>query len=106
MSARNGPEKPIEQYLIQRVREDLKGRAYKFTSPGKRSVPDRIAILPGGHMFFIELKAPGRVPTEEQQREIAYLKSLGHWAYWADQKSKIDILIKFWKQKLIEEELI
>ena len=32
------------------------GKSYKFVSPGNPGVPDRIFILPGGKVFFVELK--------------------------------------------------
>ncbi len=40
----------------------------KFVSPGNRGVPDRICILPGGKIYFVELKADtGRlVPLQER----------------------------------------
>lgn len=39
----------------------------KFTSPAKRSVPDRLLIFPNGVIIFIEFKAPGKKPTEKQK---------------------------------------
>ena len=51
-------ERTIEQYLTQRVRA-MKGIAYKFSSPGRGGVADRIVCLPNGQTWFIELKAPG-----------------------------------------------
>jgi len=44
--------------------------AYKFTSPSRRSVPDRILLQPGGRAIFIEFKRPGGKPTKNQLREI------------------------------------
>jgi len=37
--------------------------AEKFTSPNKRSVPDRIFTGPNEHIFFIEFKATGKAKT-------------------------------------------
>ena len=98
---KNGPEKPIERYLVQQIRY-LGGTAYKFTSPGKRSVPDRVCVLPHGYVLFIECKAPGEIPTPEQERELKRLKDLGQWAYWVDTKGRIDTLVKFWRLRLAE----
>ena len=50
-------ESEIEQQLVWHV-ECAGGRAYKFTSPSQRGVADRIVCLPGGRVWFIELKAP------------------------------------------------
>ena len=43
----------------------------KFSSPGKRSVPDRLFTLPSGHMFLIEFKRTGGKETVEQARDHA-----------------------------------
>lgn len=51
-------EKQIEAYLVKRVKA-LGGVAYKFTSPAHRGVADRIVCLPGGVVWFVELKAAG-----------------------------------------------
>ena len=59
-------EKSIEQYLVRKVRE-TGGKAYKFVSPGNAGVPDRLVIFPSGKVIFVELKAPGKVPTNLQK---------------------------------------
>lgn len=51
-------EKNIEAYLVKRVKE-IGGIAYKFVSPAHRGVADRVVCLPGGVVWFVELKAPG-----------------------------------------------
>lgn len=50
-------ESTIERYLTQRVKA-AGGIAYKFTSPGRAGVADRIVCLQG-QTWFVELKAPG-----------------------------------------------
>jgi hypothetical protein len=50
-------EKEIEAYFIWAV-ESLGGAAYKFKSPSHRGVTDRIACLPNGSTWFVELKRP------------------------------------------------
>lgn len=69
-------EKKIEKALCKRVKE-LGGLCDKFTSPGKRAVPDRIVTLPGGRVIFVELKAPGKKPTVLQSRDHARRRELG-----------------------------
>ena len=48
-------EKEVESYLVKRVKA-LGGVAYKFTSPAHRGVSDRVVVLPGGAVWFVELK--------------------------------------------------
>lgn len=58
-------EKQIEAALVKRIKE-LGGMCEKFTSPGKRSVPDRLITLPGNRIEFVECKRPGGKPTAKQ----------------------------------------
>jgi len=69
-------ERDIEKAFVKRVKS-LGGMAEKFTSPAKRSVPDRIVTLPGGKIIFVELKKPGAKPTELQLRDHANRRALG-----------------------------
>ena len=57
---------------------------YKFTSPARRSVPDRMVVGPHGEIVFIELKAPGKRPTKLQLRELKILQDQGCAAEWCD----------------------
>ena len=91
-------EKDIESYLCKEIKR-LGGTAYKFTSPGRRSVPDRLCVLPGGVIAFIECKAPGKEPTERQYNEINKLKVLGHDVTWVDTKEQVEEVVnRFGKQ--------
>lgn len=48
-------EKELERKLVKKVQE-MGGLCWKFTSPNLPGVPDRIVILPGGRIIFVELK--------------------------------------------------
>jgi hypothetical protein len=48
---------------------------YKFTSPARMAVPDRLFIRPDGTVFFVEFKRAGQGPTPPQVREHARLIS-------------------------------
>ncbi len=81
-------ERDVEAYLVKRVKE-RGGIAYKFTSPGRRSVPDRIVVWPGGYTDFVECKAPGAKPTPLQLREHEKLRALGHGVVVLDSKEAV-----------------
>jgi hypothetical protein len=49
---------------------------YKFTSPNRMAVPDRMFVRPDGKIFFIEFKREGQKPTPAQDREHERLR--GH----------------------------
>lgn len=69
-------ERDIERALVSAV-ETAGGLALKFTSPMRRSVPDRIVLLPGRAPRFVECKAPGAKPTDAQQREHDRIRAAG-----------------------------
>ena len=78
----------IEKKLVQAVKS-LGGLAPKFTSPGFDGVPDRLALLPGGKLAFIELKAPGKALRPLQVRRKSQLESLGFSVYCIDGAEQI-----------------
>jgi len=86
-------ERKIEAYLCQQVKA-VGGIAYKFNSPNRRNVPDRICIFPNGKSIYVECKATGKTPTAGQQREIDRLKDLEQSATWVNTKEAVDILVK------------
>ena len=49
----------------------------KFESPGFTGVPDRMILMPGGEMFFVELKAPGKKERPRQRYVQDQLRALG-----------------------------
>ena len=60
-------EKQIEAKVCDYAKECGLG-VYKFTSPARAAVPDRMFIYKG-RMFFIEFKREGQKPTPAQERE-------------------------------------
>ena len=85
-------ESDIEAYLVKSVKE-ADGIAYKFTSPQRRSVPDRLVLIPGGRAVFVECKAPGQRPTDAQRREHRRLRELGFQVQVIDTFAGVDHFI-------------
>ena len=66
-------EKQIEAKVCDYARS--KGvLVYKFTSPARAAVPDRLFIRPDGLIWFCEFKRTGQKPTEAQEREHQRLR--------------------------------
>lgn len=76
-------EKQTEQKLVSAVKK-LGGIAPKFMSPGLDGIPDRIVLLPGGHMAFVEVKAMGCKPRPLQLARHGMLRRLGFRVYVVD----------------------
>jgi hypothetical protein len=73
-------ERQVEQYLCKRI-ADIKGVSYKWSSPAHAGVPDRICVLPGGRVYFIEVKKDGGRLSRLQQFVGDKLTSLGCQSY-------------------------
>lgn len=86
-------ESSVEDYLVKRV-EALGGKAYKTVTPGRKGFPDRLCVLPGGVLFFAELKAPKGVVAPAQLRRIDELKALGQRVFVAPSKADVDHVLK------------
>lgn len=62
----------LEKQIEAKVCDYAKERGllvYKFTSPARAAVPDRLFVLPNGKIFFCEFKRGGQKPTQAQERE-------------------------------------
>lgn len=93
-------EKDIETYLREQVK-CRGGKAYKFVSPGNDGVPDRLVVMPGGHMCFVELKAPGKKSTPLQQLQQKHLADLNCVVFAdVDSREKVDAILAAWKVRL------
>lgn len=85
-------EKTIEQKFRVAVKA-AGGLALKFTSPGFDGMPDRIVLLPGGKMAFVEVKAPGEKPRPLQLARHRLIRRLGFRVYVLDAVSQIGGMI-------------
>ncbi|WP_221625210.1 VRR-NUC domain-containing protein [Burkholderia cepacia] len=86
-------EKTVETYLVDHVRA-AGGDAYKFSSPARVSVPDRIVIFPPARIYFVELKRPGGVVTKGQLREHERLRALGCDVRVIDSREAVDAFVR------------
>ena len=69
-------ESKIETYFVWAV--VLRGgTTYKFKSPTQRGVADRIACMPGGETWFVELKTKGGRLAPLQKIFAADMQHLG-----------------------------
>lgn len=82
-------EKKIEKYLLDSVRR-LGGLCVKFPPLFFPGFPDRIVMLPGAVIVFVELKAPGQKPRAIQTRVHQQIEKLGFRVEVLDSKEMVD----------------
>ena len=85
-------EKKIEQKLVKAVKKEG-GICPKFVSPGMDGMPDRLILMPGGRMAFVELKAPGKKPRPLQIHRHRQLQKLGFDTFVLDRAEDIPFLM-------------
>ena len=65
------------------------GRIGFVEGPGFDGMPDRLVLLPGGRIGFVEVKAPGKVPRPLQVARHRLLKRLGFKVFTLDAPEQI-----------------
>lgn len=81
-------EQTIERKLVVATK-NMGGLALKFISPSFDGMPDRIVLLPGGHIGFVEVKAMGCKPRPLQFARHGLLRRLGFMVYIIDSVEQI-----------------
>ena len=82
----------LERFIEQKLRRAVVaagGMCPKFVSPGMDGMPDRLLLLPGGRLAFVELKAPGKAPRPLQAQRHAQLRDLGFSVFVIDDPDQI-----------------
>ena len=85
-------EKDIERKFVRTVK-NAGGIAPKFVSPGYDGMPDRIVLLPGGCMGFVEVKDSGKKPRPLQLARHRLLAGLGFQVFVLDRAAQIPEII-------------
>lgn len=87
-------ERDIEKRLIDPIR-GLGGLCLKFETPGFTGVPDRIILLPGGRVVFVETKQPGKKERPRQELVQGIMRALGFTVYGTvDSIEKINAIVE------------
>lgn len=86
-------EKQLEEKLVRAVK-NRGGKAFKFVSPGQDGVPDRLVILPGGKIGFVEVKKPGKGKLRKiQKHQLKKLTALSCKCYVLDDPLDIQSIL-------------
>lgn len=82
-------EKNIEAYLTKQITK-LGGVCVKLQ--GTKGLPDRLCILPGNQIFFVELKTKTGRTSKIQEYTIRKLKNLDCQVFIINSKEGVDYL--------------
>lgn len=85
-------EKLIEKKLIEGVAAKG-GLALKFWPTSFAGLPDRIVLMPGGKVSFVELKSTGQNLRPRQHFVIDLLRKLGFWVVVIDTAVKLEMYL-------------
>ncbi len=91
-------EKTLERYFKNKI-ELNNGLCIKLT--GFVGIPDRLVLLPGGRVFFVEFKQKGKKPHPVQKFVHNQLIRLGFIVYVIDSKAVIEEVFRIWNLNLI-----
>jgi len=86
-------EKVLERKLVKWIK-DAGGKCIKLSSQFDRGLPDRMILLPGGHMFYCELKSTGKKPTQFQDIVHKELMALGFRVYVVDNSEDLSTMLR------------
>ena len=70
-------ETAVENHLKHVVEAELGGRCIKLLPYVEKGLPDRMVLLPGGEVWFIETKQPSGRMRKTQERKLALFERLG-----------------------------
>src|SRR5690349_4969173 len=84
-------EKTLEKKLREAVKK-CKGLALKFYCLSFTGIPDRVVLMPGGRIWFVELKSTGEKLSPRQKIVIPMLLNLGFKVWIIDDEEELDLL--------------
>lgn len=85
-------ERDIEHKLVNAIKA-AGGICPKWVAPGFDGVPDRIVLMPGAKIAFVEVKASGEKPRPLQLSRHELLRRLGFKVFVLDNVEKIGGMI-------------
>jgi len=89
-------EKMIERYLCDSIKQ-MCGVCLKYSNAGMVGYPDRICLLSGGVVFWVELKSKDGRLNEVQKIRIRQLRGMGHTVNVCRSKEDVDEVLEPYK---------
>lgn len=95
-------EKQIENYLCKRM-EGIDALGFKFTSPGRSGVPDRLFILDNGETIYVEVKCKTGRLAPLQEHWLNKIKEQGARSFVVWSYEEVDKLVSKISRELIDK---
>lgn len=86
-------ESQIERYFCKKTKE-RGGLAVKLSPAGTAGMPDRLVLLPGRRLAFVEFKAPGKKLRPLQVKRAETLQKFGFKSVCIDARWKVDAFLE------------
>ncbi len=86
-------EKLIEKKLREGIKK-LGGLALKFFVLSFTGFPDRIVLMPGARIWFVEIKSTGKKPSTRQTAVIGLLQKFGFEVWVIDDQVGLNEFLK------------
>ena len=87
-------ERDVESYLVRKLGE-IGLPCIKFVPDGKVGMPDRIVLLPGGYVHWVELKTDSGRLEEIQKLQHRKLEAQGHRVSVIWNRDQVDQLVEW-----------
>ena len=97
-------EKDVEAYVRREVKK-MGGKLLKWVCPGNDGVPDRIVLLPGGRIWFVELKTETGRPTALQEHWQRVLSGLGFNVYILYGRQEVEVFLEYVREEVMCDEV-
>lgn len=95
-------EKYLEGLLTKRTKY-LGCLCLKYINGNETGFPDRLVLLPGGSLIWVELKSAGKKLRPIQEARKKQLESIGHEVYVVDSTKSLDTVIDIIHSRIDEQ---
>lgn len=98
-------ERDVENYFVTKLKQkDFE--CIKFIPDGRIGMPDRLVLLPGGRVLWVELKTEGGKLSVIQGYRHKELELIGHVVKVVWTKEQADELVEWIEEYSAEQKLI
>ena len=98
-------ESDAEALLCKEIRK-RGGMPYKFVSPGNDGVPDRLLLMPGGKVIFVEMKTEAGKLRPRQKIQIERIRERGFIVEAVHGKQEVrDFLKRYFGEEAMPHEV-